>query len=66
MGLLVDVGWGIATILVAVGGYSVTSALLLLYSPVPDDDAYAVVEDLVFVLTLPVVVAVVVLVARRS
>jgi len=65
MGLLATVGWTVAIALVAVIGYGAVCAVMLSYVRFPDEGPAVVLEDVVFVATLPFVAVLVLLPAIR-
>ncbi len=65
MSLLVSIGWAVGLVLVGLVLYVIACTAVLSILRLPDEGVFVVVEDALFVLTLPFVVAVVLLPAIR-
>ena len=63
---VVGVAWTLALVFVVLLAYAGLGIVALSYLSVPDESPYHLVEDLVFVLTLPLVLAVLLGSAARA
>ena len=65
MGLLPTLGWAVALTVLGLVGYGLGCAALLATARLPREGVFLVLEDLLFLLTLPFVVVVVAVPAIR-
>ncbi len=66
MSILATIAWWFLGFLGLVGLYCLLSAVLLLFLDLPDDPAYGILVDVVFIFTLPFVFGVVAVAALRQ
>lgn len=65
MGLLATLGWAVGFAVVGLVAYAVACAAVLSLVRLPDEGVFVVIEDVLFVVTLPFVLVVVVIPALR-